>query len=207
MKITRILLYIAITLSIISIIMSIGSEIKLSKFQNYMENLFNRQNTKVNDKISQLNTKLEDLNKYFEPNGIVEKFINYKSNLEKHLKDLEKLLTLAQEDQNVGYFQLYIVGSREIWIGIKNEKGKYIFQGMLKPGLAPYKFYFFKDPSIRTSYTINIPYNAKIQTANPDNIFFLIQEPGQRRLKKMPSAKLENISEDLNLYIPTIRGK
>ncbi|GAB6189421.1 hypothetical protein JCM30566_11600 [Marinitoga arctica] len=206
MRITRILLYLAILLSIISIIMSIGSEIRLSKFQNYMESLFNKQNAKVNDSISNLSVKFEELNKYFEPNGIVEKFINYKSNLEKHLDDLEKLLTLAQEDQNVGYFQLYIIGSREVWIGIKDEKDKYIFQGMLKPGLSPYKFYFFKDPSIKTSYTINIPYNAKIQTANPDNIFFLIQEPGQRRMKKMPAAKLENISKDLNLYIPTIRG-
>ncbi|WGS64772.1 hypothetical protein [Marinitoga aeolica] len=207
MRITRILLYLAIILSVISIIMSIGSEIRFSKFQNYMESLFNRQNAKVNDNVSMLNTKLEEMGKYFEPNGIVEKFINYKSNLEKHLNDLEKLLTLAQEDQNVGYFQLYITGSREVWIGIKDEKEKYIFQGMLKPGLSPYKFYFFKDPSIRTSYTINVPYNAQIQTANPDNVYFLIQEPGQRRLKKMPEAKLKNISEELNLYIPTIRGK
>ncbi|WP_129407923.1 hypothetical protein [Marinitoga lauensis] len=207
MRITRVLLYLAIILSIISIIMSIGSEIRFSKFQNYMESLFNRQNAKVNDNISMLNTKLEEMEKYFEPNGIVEKFINYKSNLEKHLNDLEKLLTLAQEDKNVGYFQLYITGSREVWIGIKDEKGKYVFQGMLKPGLSPYKFYFFKDPSIRTSYTINVPYNSQIQTANPDNVYFLIQEPGQRRLKKMPEAKIKNISEELNLYIPTIRGK
>ncbi|SHE52536.1 hypothetical protein SAMN02745164_00601 [Marinitoga hydrogenitolerans DSM 16785] len=207
MRITRLLLYLAIILSVISIIMSIGSEIRYSKFQNYMESLFNRQNTKVNDSISQLNTKIEEMNKYFEPNGIVEKFINYKSNLEKHLNDLEKLLTIAQEDKNVGYFQLYIIGSREVWIGIKDKSDKYVFQGMLKPGLSPYKFYFFKDPSIRTSYTINIPYDAKMQTANPNNIYFLIQEPGQRRLKQMPAAKLENISEDLNLYIPTIRGK
>lgn len=206
MRVTRILLYLAILLSIISIIMSIGSEIRISKFQNYMESLFNKQNARVDDSISGLNAKLEEISQYFKPNGVVEKFINYKSNLEKHLDDLEKLLTLAQEDQNVGYFQLYIVGSREVWIGIKNKESKYVFQGMLKPGLSPYKFYFFKDPSIKTPYTIDIPYNAKVQTANPDNVYFLIQEPGQRRLKKMPAAKLENISEDLNLYIPTIRG-
>lgn len=206
MRITRLLLYLAIILSLASIFMSIGSEIRFSKFQNYMESLFNRQNAKVTDSIAQLNTKINELNKYYEPNGVVEKFINYKTNLEKHMDDLEKLLTLAQEENNVGYFQLYITGSREVWIGIKNDKNKYVFQGMIKPGLSPYKFYFFKDPPVKTSYTIKIPVNAKIQTANPDNIYFLIQEPGQRRLKKMPSAKLNNISEDLNLYIPTIRG-
>ncbi|KAF2955380.1 hypothetical protein [Marinitoga sp. 38H-ov] len=207
MRLTRLLLYLAIILSFISIIMSIGSEIRLNKFENYMESLFNRQNSKVNDSISTLNTKLEEINKYFEPNGIVEKYINYKSNLEKHLTDLEKLLTLATEDQNVGYFQLYITGSREVWIGIKDAKDTYLFQGMLKPGLSPYKFYFFKSPSVKTNYTIEIPYNSKIQTANPNNIYFLIEEPGQRRLKQMPNSKLENISEDLNLYIPTIRGE
>ncbi|AEX84806.1 hypothetical protein XO10_01850 [Marinitoga sp. 1135] len=207
MKFTRILLYIAILLSIISITLSISNEFRYAKFKNYMESMFNRQNAKVTDSLSQMNLKLSELEKYFAPNGVVEKFINYKTNLEKHLSDLEKLLTLAQEDQNVGYFQIYITGSREVWIGIKNKNSKYIFQGMLKPGLNPYKFYFFKDPSVKTSYTIDIPYDAKIQTANPDNVYFLIQEPGQRRLKKMPSSKLDNISEDLNLYIPTIRGK
>ncbi|BBE30834.1 hypothetical protein OSSY52_09750 [Tepiditoga spiralis] len=195
------------TIAIVAILLAIGTEIRMLNFKRSMEKQMNRLSEITNSKLSDVNKELNDLKVYFEPNGIVEKYIISNNFLKKNMDDLDKILTDFQSNSRTGYLQIYIIGSENVWCAFKNPEGKYIFQGNLNPGLNPEKFYFFKSPSINTKYTYTIDYCSSFKTGNMDKVYFLIQEPGQSRIKKHPEEKIENITKALNLYIPTITGK
>ena len=193
--------------SLVAIVLSIATEIRVIELRKDLQSQFNRLNSTVNEKLEAQEKEISNLNKYFEPDGVVEKFIVSNNFLEKNLNDLDKIITNLDEPSDAGYIQIYIIGSSDVWVAFRNPEGRYIFQGNLKPGLNPYKFYFFKEPSIETQYTYTLPFNASFRSGVPENTFFLIKEPGQYRLIKHPDKDISNIMEDLNLYIPTITGK
>lgn len=196
-----------LVISLVAIALSIATEIKLIEHRNNMQSQFNRLNSKIEDRITDIEKEVSVMNEYFEPNGIVEKFIVSNSFLEKHLKDLDLIITNLDNPSDAGYMQIYIIGSSDVWVAFRNSEGRYVFQGNLKPGLNPYKFYFFKEPSIETQYTYIVPFNSSFKSGVPENVFFLIKEPGQYRLIKHPNKEISNIMIDLNLYIPTVSGK
>ena len=143
-----------------AITIAITNEIRIIELKRSFQSQFNRLNSNVTQKINEIEKEVNTLQGYYDPNGIVEKFIVSKSFLEKNLNDLDKILTHLDEPSNAGYIQIYIIGHNEVWVSFKNPEGKYVFQGNLKPGLNPYKFYFFKNPSIETQYTYQVPYNS-----------------------------------------------
>ncbi|MDN5342467.1 hypothetical protein OF820_12795 [Oceanotoga sp. DSM 15011] len=197
---------ILIFISVLALILSIITEIRMVNFKNYSQKQINRLSNELNQKNSQLEKDINQMNSYFKPNGLVEKYIVSNSLLKKQMDDLDKILTQLQSEDRTGYIQIYIIGSKDVWSSFKDNNGKYLFQGNLTPGLNPYKFYFFKSPNIKTDYTYIIPYNSSFKSGDPSKVFFLIQEPGQSRLLKHPDINIQNISKDLNLYIPTITG-
>ncbi|HHV01585.1 MAG: hypothetical protein WBH84_05450 [Defluviitoga tunisiensis] len=196
-----------IVMTLVAITIAITNEIRIIELKRSFQSQLNRLNSNVTQKINEIEKEVNTLQGYYDPNGIVEKFIVSKSFLEKNLNDLDKILTHLDEPSNAGYIQIYIIGHNEVWVSFKNPDGKFIFQGNLKPGLNPYKFYFFKSPSIETQYTYQVPYNSSFKSGVPDNTYFLIKEPGQYRLIKHPNKEISNIMKDLNLYIPTVTGQ
>ncbi|PNR95956.1 hypothetical protein [Petrotoga sp. 9PWA.NaAc.5.4] len=196
-----------LVVSLVAIVLAITNEIRFIELKKDLQSQFNRLNTSLNQKLSETDKKLFEIESYFNPNGIVEKFIVANNFLEKNMSDLDKIITNLDEPADAGYIQIYIIGHNDVWTAFRNSDGKYVFQGNLKPGLNPYKFYFFKTPKVETQYTYQIPSNASFKSGVPENTYFLIKEPGQYRLLKHPNKDITNIMVDLNLYIPTVTGK
>jgi hypothetical protein len=187
---------ILIVVSIIALILALGTEIRMAIFKKNTEKQINRLSAELNDKVNSLEKELEKMNTYFQPNGLVEKYIVSNKFLKNQLDDLDSILT---------YFQGYITGHEDVWVSFR-DSNSYIFQGNISPGLNENKFFFFKEPEIETKYTHKVPYNSSFKAGDPSRVYFLIKETGQSRLLKHPDITIDNISEDLNLYIPTITG-
>jgi len=197
---------ILIIISILAISFSIATEIRFLNFRKSMESSMNRLSNNINTKFESVNNDIAKIDNYFVPGGIVEKYIVANSFLKNQMDDLENILTYYQDADNSGYIQIFVTGSKDVWCAFKNEDDKYIFQGNLKPGLNPYKFYFFKSPSIETKYTYQTTYNASFQSGDTSKIYFLIHEPGQSKIRKHPDSAVKNLKDDFNLYIPTVTG-
>jgi hypothetical protein len=196
---------ILIVVSIIALILALGTEIRMAIFKKNTEKQINRLSAELNDKVNSLGKELEKMNTYFQPNGLVEKYIVSNKFLKNQLDDLDSILTYFQGSSNSGYIQLYITGHEDVWVSFR-DSNSYIFQGNISPGLNENKFFFFKEPEIETKYTHKVPYNSSFKAGDPSRVYFLIKETGQSRLLKHPDITIDNISEDLNLYIPTITG-
>lgn len=196
---------ILIVISIIALVLALGTEIRMAIFKKNTEKQINRLSSELNDKVNSLEKELEKMNTYFQPNGLVEKYIVSNKFLKNQMDDLDKILTYFQGSNDSGYIQLYITGHEDVWVSFRDSNG-YIFQGNISPGLNENKFFFFKEPEIETAYTHKIPFNASFKAGDPSKVYFLIKETGQFRIFKHPNITIDNISEDLNLYIPTITG-
>lgn len=189
-------------LCFISIFFSIATEIRMIKFKNVNEISINRLSNRTAEQINDLNISLSKIESYFEPGGIVERYIIANDFLEKNMRDIDLIITSLQKTSTEGYIQLYVIGHEEVWVSFRNAEGFYIFQGNLKPGLNPQRFYFFKTPTIDTRYTYEVQYNSRFTSGDRSRVFFLIQETGQSRLIAHPNKSIDHIKTDLNLYIP-----
>lgn len=196
---------ILIVVSIIALILALGTEIRMAIFKKNTEKQINRLSAELNDKVNSLEKELEKMNTYFQPNGLVEKYIVSNKFLKNQMDDLDSILTYFQGSSDSGYIQLYITGHEDVWISFR-DSNSYIFQGNISPGLNENKFFFFKEPEIETKYTYKVPFDASFKAGDPSRVYFLIKETGQSRLLKHPNITIDNISEDLNLYIPTVTG-
>lgn len=196
---------ILIVISIIALLLALGTEIRMVIFKRNSEKQINRLSSELNDKVNSLEKQLNKMNAYFEPNGLVEKYIVSNKFLKTQMDDLDGILTYFQGSSDSGYIQLYITGHEQVWVAFRDSNG-YVFQGNLSPGLDKNKFFFFKEPEIETKYTHKVPYNGSFKAGDPSRVYFLINETGQSRLLKHPDGSIDNLTEDLNLYIPTITG-
>ena len=194
-----------IVISIIELILAIGTEIRMTIFKNNSERQINRLSAELNDKVNSIEKQLEKMNTYFKPNGLVEKYIVSNKFLKNQMDDLDSILTHFQGSSESGYIQLYVTGHQEVWVSFR-DSNKYIFQENISPGLNENKFFFFKEPTIETRYTHKIPYNGTFKAGDPSKVYFLINETGQSRLLRHPDGSIDNLAEDLNLYIPTVTG-
>jgi len=198
---------IIIVLAVSALILSIGTEIRMVMLKKQFQSDINRLSASINTRVANIENNMEKVDTYFKPNGMVEKYIIANSFLKKQMDDLEYIITSMQQSDKSGYIQIYITGSKDIWCYFKNSAGNYVFQSNLQPGLNVYKFFFFKQAEIQTKYTIDVPYDASFNAGDPSKVFFLINEPGQTRLKAYPQTGIANLYKDLNLYIPTVTGK
>jgi len=196
---------ILIIISIIALLLALGTEIRMTIFKKNTESQINRLSAELNERVNSLEKELEKMNTYFQPNGLVEKYIVSNKFLKNQMEDLDRILTYFQGSNDSGYIQLYITGHEDVWVSFR-DSNHYIFQGNISPGLNENKFFFFKEPEIETSYTFKVPYNGSFKAGDPSRVFFLIKETGQSRLLKHPDIAIDNLSEDLNLYIPTVTG-
>jgi len=179
---------ILIVLAVSALILSIGTEIRMVMLKKQFQSDINRLSGTINTRVTNIENNMEKVDTYFKPNGMVEKYIVANSFLKKQMDDLEYIITSMQKSDKSGYMQIYITGSKDVWCYFKNSAGNYVFQSNLQPGLNVYKFFFFKQAEIQTKYTIDVPYDASFNAGDPTKVFFLINEPGQTRLKAYPQT-------------------
>ncbi len=69
--------------SLVAIVLSIVTEIRVIELRRDLQSQFNRLNSTVNEKLETQEKEITNLNRYFEPDGVVEKFIVSNNFLEK----------------------------------------------------------------------------------------------------------------------------
>ena len=123
-----------------------------------------------------------------------------------YAKDLlEKVVEEIFDDPTTGYLRLFVVGNESVWVTIKKGNSTY-FSKELKPGLAPYKLYYFKEPNIQTQYSMQIPSDSTIVIGKPGYVYFLVYGVGTSKhptkVVQWKESRIDNLAKDFSLYIP-----
>lgn len=190
-----------IVIVIISVILSVGN------FIRYREILqkYNELKKYVDSKISQVDTKLEETKNILAPNSILDKYIAAANQLKDFGYDFEKILSSISDDPTTGYFMVFVAGNESSWFTIKSGD-KTLFSGEMKPGLSNYKFYYFKEPRIKTSYDLIIPPESTITVGKAGRVYLLFFGVGVKfhptKVVQLTETNYEKFADKFSLYIP-----
>ncbi len=159
----------------------------------------------LENKLKALEDKVSKLESLYGQGGVFEKFIASANFLSNTSVDLERIIESIYDDPTTGYIQLFVMGQDNVWVTF--QKGQTIyFSRELKPGLAPYKFYYFKEPSIKTQYSVIIPRDCSIVIGKPGMVVFLVYGVGTKqhptKVVTWRDSRVNNIETDFTLYIP-----
>ncbi|MEJ5228660.1 MAG: hypothetical protein WHT65_01540 [Pseudothermotoga sp.] len=156
-------------------------------------------------KINTLNDRISKLETSFGPNSVLDKYISAANFLSNTSTDLERIVEELYDDPTTGYLRLFVMGQENVWVTFRKGETVY-FSKELKPGLAPYKFYYFKTPPIQTQYSLQVPKDCSIVIGKPGMVCFLIYGVGTKqhptKVVTWKDARVSNLESDFSLYIP-----
>ncbi|MEN3043443.1 MAG: hypothetical protein ABDH59_09165 [Fervidobacterium sp.] len=190
-----------IVIVITSVVLSVGN------FIRYREILqkYNELKQYVDLKVSQVDTKLEQTKNLLAPNSVLDKYIAAANQLRDFGYDFEKILSDISDDPTTGYFMVFVAGNESSWFTVKNGD-KTLFSGEMKPGLSNYKFFYFKEPRIKTSYDLTIPPESTIIVGRAGKVYLLFFGVGVRfhptKVVQLTETTYEKFAEKFSLYIP-----
>jgi len=100
---------------------------------------------------------------------------------------------------------VFVVGNETSWFTVKDKEKTY-FSGELKPGLSNYRFFYFKEPRIKTNYDIIVPPNATITVGKAGKVYLLFYGVGSKfhptKVVQLTETSYENFAAKFSLYIP-----
>ncbi|MCS7175314.1 hypothetical protein [Pseudothermotoga sp.] len=159
----------------------------------------------LTQKIDSLANRVLKLEELLKPGTGIEKLITSANYLSSMSTDLERILEELTDDPTTGYIRLFVIGQENVWVTFRKGNEVY-FSRELKPGLAPYRFYYFKEPTIQTQYSVKVPRDCSITIGKPGTVYFLIYGVGTTKhptkVVIWKDAKVENLEKDFSLYIP-----
>lgn len=195
------ILFFLIIAMIGSIILSIVSFVYYTKQKDNMEKI----SANLEKKLSELGERVARVENLVGPNSVIDKYITSANFLMNTSVDLEKVVEEIFDDPTTGYLRLFVVGNESVWITIKKGDSTY-FSKELKPGLAPYKLYYFKEPNIQTQYSMRIPSDSTIVIGKPGYVYFLVYGVGTSKhptkVVQWKESRIDNLAKDFSLYIP-----
>ncbi len=150
----------------------------------------------INVKISKIENEISSIDASLRPGGMIDLYINAYHYLSNSKIDLQKIVTLAQNEKGKDFFSIYVTGTNEVWIGVMKD-GKYVFQSEVTPGLSPQKFYVNCTPSVSTSYTITLNSSSIVMSGSPLNTYILAHTNRGVRLLRMNSRTM-NVKDMLS---------
>ncbi len=161
------------------------------------------------EEIENLSERLKRLEKLLGPDSPLSEYIvdlNYVSNVLKDLKILEKALADRNDDVRSAYFRVLIIGEEKVWISIGKGGKTYFAQNSL-PGLLPYKFYYFKPPSLDLDYIKVVPKDVSVTVGKPNRVFLIFFGVGTGAKRPVKIVKLtrthyNSLKDDFHLTIP-----
>ncbi|HOK88250.1 MAG TPA: hypothetical protein PK404_05395 [Fervidobacterium sp.] len=186
---------------IVSVVLSIGNLIR------YREILakYDEMKKYVDSKLSEVNSELENMKDLVGPNSLVDKYISAVNYLKEFGYDFEKILANVSDDPTTGYFMIFVAGNESSWVTIKDKENTY-FSKELKPGLSNYRFFYFKEPRIRTNYDIIVPPEATIVAGKAGKVYLLFFGVGMSfhptKVVQLTENTYENFASKFSLYIP-----
>jgi cell division protein FtsL len=189
------------TIVIVSVILSVGNFVRYSQLLKQ----YNELKEYVNNKVSEMKAENEKLKDLLAPNSLVDKYIAAANYLRDFGYDFEKILVALNDDPTTGYFMVFVVGNETSWFTVKDKEKTY-FSGELKPGLSNYRFFYFKEPRIKTNYDIIVPPNATITVGKAGKVCLLFYGVGLRyhptKVVQLTETSYENFAAKFSLYIP-----
>lgn len=190
-----------IVIIIISVILSVGNFIRYREILQKYDEL----KKYVDSKIAQVDTKLEETKNILAPNSILDKYIAAANQLRDFGYDFEKILSTIYDDPTTGYFMVFVAGNESSWFTIKSGD-KTFFSGEIKPGLSNYRFFYFKEPRIKTNYDLIIPPDATITVGKTGRVYLLFFGVGARfhptKVVQLTETTYEKFADKFSLYIP-----
>lgn len=186
---------------IISIVLSVGN------FVRYRETLqkYNELKRYVDTKVENVYKELESVKQFFGPNSVLDKYIAASNHLRDFGYDFEKVLSNISDDPTTGYFMVFVAGNESTWFTIKDQSKTY-FSGELKPGLSNQRFFYYKEPKIKTNYDIIVPPEATIVVGKPGKVYLLFFGVGVRfhptKVVQIVENTYEKFADKFSLYIP-----
>ncbi|MDK2886735.1 MAG: hypothetical protein PWP54_1298 [Thermosipho sp. (in: thermotogales)] len=190
-----------ILIFVISVVLSISNFIR---YRNILEE-YSLLKEYLNSKLSNYEMKLKDLEAKLGPNSLVDKYILSANYINNFGVDLEYIMSNLEDDPGTGYFMVFVIGNESSWFTVKKGNQTY-FSRELKPGLSKYKFYYFKEPRIKTNYDIIVPSDSDIVVGKPGRVYLLFFGVGSTfhptKVVYIDEMKVENLKKTFSLYIP-----
>jgi len=189
--------------ALISLIFSAYNLFVLDSFKDELARTQNVLTSRINSLNTKLDEKLKDINRFLGPQGIIDKYIVASNIIINEKTDIARILTEIQNDEKTGYFRIFISGPKKVWVGIKVPNSQtYIYQKEFLPGLSEEKFYFFKKPPIETAFTIKIPKEISIRTGDPVRTYVLLNYLGSYKVIKIDKRSIDYLFKYIGLKIP-----
>ncbi len=179
--------------------------VKVWRLESEIEKLRSSSERSVNS----LSKRIEKIEKLLGPNSALSKYIvdvNYVSDILKDVETIKKAIVEGEDDPTSAYFRVLVIGYDMVWFSLK--KGdKVYFAKNCKPGLLPYKFYYFKPPPVYLDYIVRIPKDVSVTVGKPNRvflIFFGVGSGGRRPVKivKLTKTFYRSLVDDFHLYVP-----
>ncbi|PLV59254.1 hypothetical protein [Thermotoga sp. KOL6] len=173
---------------------------------------FRKLETKISKLEEQIQSKFENyeerlklMESLLKPNSIISRYITAYEYFEKANVDFERIFSEIEDDPTTGYIRVFVIGNDPVWITVKDGE-EILFSRDVKPGLSPYRFFYYKKPKISTEYDIAVPRNATLVVGIPDRVFLLVFGVGTShhptKIVQVKQSRINNIEKDLSLYIP-----
>ncbi len=143
----------------------------------------------LNNRLNKMESEISNIKSSLMPGGIVDLYVNAYHFLSNSQVDLEKIVTLAESTKNKTYFTFYITGENGVWVGV-SQRGKYIFQSEIRPGLSSTRFYVNGSPNISTSYTFSVNASTVIMSGSPSQTYVLFFNKGKAKIVRMSSTMM-----------------
>ncbi|WP_448376192.1 hypothetical protein [Fervidobacterium sp.] len=186
---------------IVSVILSIGNFIRYTELLNKYQQM----KKYVDTKVAEMKAENENLKSMLAPNSLVDKYIASANYLREFGYDFERILVSLNDDPTTGYFMVFVVGNENSWFTVKDKEKTY-FSAELKPGLSTYRFFYFKEPRIKTNYDIIVPPEATITVGKAGKVYLLFYGVGLRfhptKVVQLTENTYENFASKFSLYIP-----
>ncbi|KAF2962049.1 hypothetical protein [Fervidobacterium sp. 2310opik-2] len=186
---------------IVSVVLSLGNFIRYREILQKYDQL----KKYVDNKVLEMNQQLEQTKTLIGPNSVIDKYISASTHLKEFGYDFEKILTAINDDPTTGYFMMFVVGNESVWVTVKDKDNTY-FSKEVKPGLSNYRFFYFKEPKIKTNYDIIIPPESTITVGKTGKVYLLFYGVGLRfhptKVVQLTDLTYENIATKFSLYIP-----
>ncbi len=186
---------------VISIVLSISNFIRYKQLLGQ----YNEMKKYVDNKVKSLSEEVSNVKDIFGPNSLLDKYIASVNYLRDFGYDFEKILANLYDDPTTGYFRIFVAGNQSSWFTIK-EGDNVAFSKELRPGLSEYRFFYFKEPRIKTNYDIIVKRDATIIVGKAGSVYLLFFGVGTSfhptKVVQVTETTVPNFAEKYSLYIP-----
>ncbi|ABR30498.1 hypothetical protein SU69_03240 [Thermosipho melanesiensis] len=190
-----------VVIFVMTIFFSFGNFFRYRKLLND----YNALKSYMSSKLQNYETKLKDLDSKLGPNSLIDKYILSVNYLKNFGADLEQVLSNIEDEPGTGYFMVFVVGQESSWFTVKKGEKTY-FSRELYPGLSKYRFYYFKEPRIKTDYDIVISPDADIVVGKAGKVYLLFYGVGvsfhPTKVVHVTKMTVDNLKKTYNLYVP-----